>query len=98
MNIMLLRALVGLVVVAPLLIWSLLRLRQRESAGAKLQAIGAISLLAVVGAHICEALRIFPAIGWGRPNTVGHYFDLTGATLGLTLVPIGYILSRSRRG
>lgn len=27
-----------------------------------------------------------------------HYVDLTGAVLGLTLVPVGYVLSRSAKG
>jgi hypothetical protein len=47
---------------------------------------------------VCEALHLFPAMGWGRPGTVGHYLDLTGATLGVALLPVGYLLSRARHG
>jgi hypothetical protein len=93
-----LRALVGLAVVAPLVVWSALRLRERPSAGTRLQAVGALGLLTVIAAHLCEALHLFPGMGWGRPGTVGHYLDLTGATLGVALLPVGYLLSRARHG
>ena len=96
MDATLLRALTGLAVVGPLVVWSVVRLQRWPTAGARLQVIGSVGLLAVVGAHVCEALQLFPAMGWGRPNTVGHYFDLTSATVGVTLVPVGYVLSRLR--
>ena len=88
------RALIGLTVVAPVFLWSLSRLRLGPTVGAKLQIVGSVGLLVVVAAHICEALQLFPAMGWGRPNTVGHYLDLASATVGVTFIPIGYILSR----
>jgi hypothetical protein len=48
-------------------------------------------LMAVVLAHIAEAFRLFPGMGWGQPDSAGHYLDLFGAALGLILFPLGYI-------
>jgi hypothetical protein len=39
----------------------------------------------VAFAHVAEALRWFPSMGWGAPDSVGHYLDLVSAFLGLTL-------------
>jgi hypothetical protein len=30
-------------------------------------------------------------MGWGLPHSAGHYIDLVGATVGLTLFSIGYL-------
>ncbi len=57
------------------------------------QLIGAAFLGVVVLTHVAERFSLFPKMGWGRPNTVGHYLDLTSAALGLTLLPIDYICS-----
>jgi len=56
-----------------------------------LQLLGAACLMIVVLAHFCEALGLLPWMGWGFPNSVGHYLDLGSATFGLTLFPIGYL-------
>jgi len=45
----------------------------------------------VVLAHLCEALKLFPSMGWGLSASAGHYLDLGSAVLGLTLFPIGYL-------
>jgi hypothetical protein len=29
---------------------------------------------------------------WGAEHRAGHYFDLGGAVVGLTLFPLGYLL------
>jgi hypothetical protein len=47
---------------------------------------------AVVSAHVCEALGIFPWMLWGSEDSVGHYLNLGSALLGLTLFPLGYCL------
>jgi hypothetical protein len=31
----------------------------------------------VVLTHVEEAFEVFPAMGWGMPNSAGHYLDLT---------------------
>jgi len=48
----------------------------------------------VVMAHVCEGFHLLPRMGWGEPQSVGHYLDLSGAAIGLTLLPLGYLLSR----
>jgi hypothetical protein len=55
-----------------------------------LQLFGAACLLIVMLTHIAEAFHIFPAIGWGMPNSVGHYLDLVSAILAATLLPLGF--------
>ena len=57
-----------------------------------LQLFGGGCLVVVVLAHICEAVPLFPAMGWGLENSPGHYLDLGGAGLGLALFPLGYLL------
>ena len=32
-------------------------------------------------AHVFEAFDLVSAAGWGRPNSVGHYIDLSAAVL-----------------
>jgi hypothetical protein len=56
-----------------------------------LQLLGAGSLAIVVLTHICEALQLLPWMRWGLPDSIGHYLDLGGATLGITLFPLGYL-------
>lgn len=55
-----------------------------------LQLAGAVCLGMVLFAHVAEEFHLFPAMGWGLPNTSGHYLDLAGAVLGLTLLPVGF--------
>jgi hypothetical protein len=57
-----------------------------------LQLLGAMCLLAVVVAHLFEARHWLPWMGWGAPNSPGHYFDLGSAVLGALLFPAGYLL------
>jgi hypothetical protein len=57
--------------------------------------------MVVVVAHVCEAVHLFPEMGWGLEHSAGHYLDLGSAVLGLTSFPLGYLfhmltLSRSK--
>jgi hypothetical protein len=52
----------------------------------------AAALVVVVLAHVFEALHVFPRIGWGSQNSVGHYLDLLCAILGVTLFSLGYLI------
>jgi succinate dehydrogenase/fumarate reductase cytochrome b subunit len=92
MNATLLKALVALAATLFLLYASALLFRRGRSLGAFLQLLGAACLVVVVLAHVCEALRIFPGMRWGREGSPGHYLDLVSAILGITLFPIGYLL------
>ncbi len=58
---------------------------------ALLQLIGAGGLLIVGIAHLAEAAQLFTFMGWGRPDSVGHYLDLAGAIVGGSLFPCGYL-------
>lgn len=66
-----------------------------------LQLTGAVCLLIVVLAHIAEAFHLIRWMHWGENDSLGHYLDLFSAILGLTLLPLGYLLHllsrRSRR-
>jgi hypothetical protein len=69
---------------------SLVLFRTAQSIWVFLQLIGSAFLVIVVLTHICEALSIFPWVGWGLEDNIGHYIDLGSAMLGLTLFPTGY--------
>jgi len=61
-----------------------------------LQLLGACLLTAVVLAHVAETFELFPSMGWGRSETMGHYIDLVSALGGSVLLPTGYIGDRVR--
>jgi len=75
-------------VVSGLSIRSFLRERDARSS---VQLTGAGFLLVVVLAHIAEAFHLFPAMGWGLPNSAGHYVDLVSAIAGTILLVAGYL-------
>jgi hypothetical protein len=56
-----------------------------------LQLVGAGCLLVVVLAHVAEAFKLFPIMGWGLPTSPGHYLDLISAILGCTLLLLGFL-------
>ena len=41
-------------------------------------------------AHISEGFDLLPSMGWGQPNTRGHYIDLVSAITGVILLAVGY--------
>jgi hypothetical protein len=62
-----------------------------------LQILGLACLAIVVLTHVAEAFHLFPTMGWGQPNSAGHYVDLVSAILACTLLPLGLIGSAFRR-
>jgi hypothetical protein len=36
-------------------------------------------------------------MGWGQPNSVGHYTDLVSAILGTALLPLGFRIAIVKR-
>lgn len=56
---------------------------------------GCACLLVVVLTHVAERYSIFPAMGWGQPNSPGHYLDLASAIVGIGLLIIGIVLRQS---
>jgi hypothetical protein len=61
-----------------------------------LPLLGAGCLIMVVLAHMAEAQRVFPWMGWGQERSIGHYLDFFSAVLGMTLFPIEYLLQSVR--
>jgi hypothetical protein len=51
----------------------------------------------VVLAHVAEAYRILPEMGWGLPNSIGHYLVLINAIFGCTLLLSGFFVSTLKR-
>jgi hypothetical protein len=43
-------------------------------------------LAAVVLTHVAERLHWLPGMGWGLPNSPGHYLDLVSAIAGTALL------------
>jgi hypothetical protein len=58
--------------------------------------IGLRCLVIVVLTHIAEKLDLFPGMGWGLPDSAGHYVDLTSAVLGCALLIAGVLISFNR--
>jgi hypothetical protein len=73
---------------------SVIDLTREKSAPALLQLFGSILLLVVVFAHIAEVFHLFPSMGWGLPNSAGHYIDLISAVGGPILFATGYVWRR----
>ena len=62
-----------------------------------IQLVGAGLLIVVVLAHVAEELRLLQWMGWGLPNSMGHYVDLISAIAGLLLLSFGYVSRRLAR-
>ena len=62
--------------------------------GRWLLLLGFACLAIVVFTHVTARLHLFPGMGWGLPDSPGHYLDLISAVLGCALliagVPIGF--------
>jgi len=98
MDAMLLKSIVACGPIGLLLIGSIVFFSRGINLSSVLQIAGAASLMVVVIAHICEALHVLSWMRWGEERSVGHYLDLTGAILGFTLFPLGYLLQAVGKG
>ena len=52
-----------------------------------------VFLLVVVLTHVAERFDVFPAMGWGLPDSPGHYLDFVSAMLGSMFLIVGVALS-----
>jgi hypothetical protein len=52
-----------------------------------------VFLLVVVLTHVAERFDVFPAMGWGLPDSPGHYLDFVSAMLGSMFLIAGVALS-----
>src|SRR5206468_9194319 len=84
------------VTVAALFLGSAVSFTREKTGWRSVQLFGSFCLVVVVLTHAAEALHLLPDMGWGLPNTPGHYLDLCGAVIGLILLPLGYVLARRR--
>lgn len=91
MNATLTKALVTLVPTCMLLVGSASMFFRGKALPSFLQLLGASGLVIVALTHVCEALHLIPWMKWGLENSAGHYVDLAGAVVGITLFPIGYL-------
>lgn len=57
----------------------------------RLQVLGIICLAIVVLTHVAERLHILSGMGWGLPDSPGHYLDLASAVLGCTMLSVGLV-------
>jgi formate hydrogenlyase subunit 3/multisubunit Na+/H+ antiporter MnhD subunit len=92
----LVKALIALVPVCALVVWSVIRFSRARTGSSFLQVLGSGCLVVVVLTHICEALHLFPWMRWGDPHSIGHYLDLSSAVLGVAFVSTGYVFHRLR--
>jgi hypothetical protein len=80
--------------VAALFVASLLLLLRRRTMSGVLQLAGSVCLLVMVLTHLAEALHLLPGMGWGLPNSAGHYLDLFSAISGVVLLLMAYVVRR----
>lgn len=81
---------IGLPVLVLLAGASVLFFKRRDGASI-LQLLGAACLMITVLTHVAEAFGLAPWMGWGFPNSPGHYIDLLSVVLGATAFPLGYL-------
>jgi len=84
----LLKALVLLVPLGIVFSWSAVLFFRAKTIWHFLQLLGTGCLIVVVLTHLFEALDLFPWMGWGSSQSLGHYLDLWSAALGLTLFTV----------
>jgi hypothetical protein len=65
--------------------------------GFVIRVVGLGALAVVVATHVAERFGFFPSMGWGLPDSPGHYLDLVSAFLGFVLLPLGFALRRLAR-
>jgi hypothetical protein len=91
MNFMSVKALATLAPTVVLFSGAVLLYARIKTASSLLQVLGAGCLMIVAVTHVCEGLNLFPSMGWGAEDSIGHYVDLSSAVLGLSLFPTGYL-------
>ena len=75
-----------------LLAVSAARLLTGTSLAFALQAFGIGCFAIMAATHVFEAFSVLPTLGWGRPDSGGHFIDLIAALLGVALVAASFLL------
>ena len=65
--------------------------------GRSLLLFGFVCLTVMVFIHVAEGLHLFSRMGWGLPDSPGHYLDFASAVLGGTLLIAGIMVGFNRR-
>ena len=68
-----------------------IKTRTVVTVGRCLLLLALVCLAIVVFTHVAEWLHLFPGMGWGLPDSPGHYLDLVSAILGFALLIAGMI-------
>jgi hypothetical protein len=97
MDVTLFKSIAAAVPIGMLFVGSIVMRRRGANVPSVMQVAGAACLMTVVATHMFEALQLFPWMGWGEERSIGHYVNVGGAVLGLTLFPAGYLISALRR-
>jgi hypothetical protein len=58
----------------------------------RLLLAGGGCLVVVALTHVAEALHVLPVMGWGQPDSPGHYLDLFSAISGVVLLLVAGIV------
>jgi hypothetical protein len=61
-----------------------------------LLSAGCGCLTVMVLTHVAERLHILPGMGWGLPDSPGHYLDLVSAIAGIALLLTSYVLAKRK--
>ena len=64
---------------------------ERAKVARLLTLTGCACLFIVVLTHVAERFNIFPTMGWGLPDSIGHYLDLLSAIAGIGLLVTGAV-------
>lgn len=73
---------------------SAVQFAKQQAVSRCLRLIGSAFLLVVVASHLAEEFQWLAWIGWGLPDSPGHYIDLVSAILGASLFAAGLLLPR----
>jgi hypothetical protein len=65
--------------------------------GRSLLLLGFVCLAIVALTHVAERLHVFPGMGWGLPDSPGHYLDFASAVVGSALFIAGLTHGFGRR-
>jgi hypothetical protein len=92
-----LKAFIAFIPASMLLFGSAVLFFREKTISCFLQLLGAVCLVVIVLCHLCEAFHLFPSMHFGREHSVGHYLDFWSAAVGLTLLPLGFLVQAFAR-
>ena len=75
---------IGASVSAAFVVWGV-QFAKEGAISSGLRLIGSVLLLVVAASHFAEKFRWLAWMGWGLPNSPGHYVDLVSAIVGGSL-------------